>query len=353
MTVHTLKNKDMLRTFFLFLILMIITVSSGSYWLYKNHLTMPLPLNEMLYYTVPSGTTLQNIATDLEAQALLNFPTATAWVWYARYQKKAHLIKTGKYLIPVGTTPQQLLDILIAGKSIAYKLTLLEGWNFRQMMAAIHEHPKIVHTLTDNAHIMEKLGKGRQHPEGRFFPDTYHFPEGTTDVEFLQRAYHLMTLKLEEAWQHRQADLPLKTAYDALILASIIEKETGKFDEYPIVSGVFIRRLRKNMLLQTDPTVIYSLGEKFDGNIRKKDLRSTHPYNTYKHKGLPPTPIAMPGQAALYAAVHPAQGKSLFFVGKGNGRHYFSETYQEHKCAVSVYQLKKTTSPRCQKYDLP
>ena len=341
----------MFRTLLLLLLLIISMVSGGGYWLYKYHLSAPLPLNNVLHYTVPPGSTLNHIATDFKNKGLLNSLSAQGWVLYARFQKRAHLIKVGEYFIPVGTTPQQLLDILIAGKSIQHTLTLLEGWNFRQMMGAIRQHPQIVQTIVDNTKIMAKLGKPNQHPEGRFFPDTYYFPTGTTDLDFLHRAYKMMTSKLKSAWENRQNDLPLKKPYDALILASIIEKETGKFEEYPIIAGVFVRRLLKNMLLQTDPTVIYAVGEAFDGNIRKRDLKINNPYNTYKYKGLPPTPIAMPGQGALQAAVNPAEGKSLFFVAKGDGSHYFSATYKEHQCAVRFYQLKKTSSRRCRQYE--
>ncbi len=340
----------MFRILFLTLLLLITAITGSGYWLYKYHLTAPLPLHQDFYYTVPPGATLHQVANDFKEKGLLNSPTATAWVSLARYQKKAHLIKVGEYLIPANTTPQQLLNILIAGKTIQHTLTLVEGWTFRQVMAAVRQHPKIVQTLGDEATIMAKLGFSDQHPEGRFFPDTYHFPTNTTDVAFLQRAYKIMERELKAVWEKRRDDLPLKTPDEALILASIVEKETGVSEEYPLVAGVFVRRLKKNMLLQTDPTVIYALGEAFDGNIRRRDLKIQDPYNTYVYKGLPPTPIAMPGRAALRAVVNPADGEALYFVAKGNGSHYFSATYKEHRCAVIEYQLKKTLPRRCRKY---
>jgi UPF0755 protein len=339
---------------------MTMAIASSGYWLYENRLKAPLPLNNDIHYTVAPNATLRQIAIDLREKELFAYPaypTSLLWFYLARWEKKAHLIKAGEYLIPVGTTPQQFLEILIKGKAIQHSLTIPEGWNFHQMMAAIRKHPQIVQTLEselDNATLMKQLGKPEQHPEGRFYPDTYHFPSKTTDVNFLQRAYQSMESELKAAWEKRREDLPLKTDYEALILASIVEKETGVAEERPRIASVFVQRLHKNMRLQTDPTVIYALGEAYDGNIRKRDLKNKSPYNTYVHKGLPPTPIAMPGRASLYAAVNPAEGQELFFVAKGDGSHYFSDTYKEHECAVIEYQLKDK-APRkyrrqCRKY---
>ena len=346
----------MLRTLFLLLLLFITAATCGGYWIYKYHLTTPLPQYEDLRYTVPNNATLSQVAKDLMDKELLNYPVALAWFTLARYQKKAHLIKAGEYVIPKGTTPQQFLEIIISGKGVQHSLTIPEGWNFRKMMMAIRNHKHLVPTLNnlDNNAIMAKLGWPNQHPEGRFYPDTYFFPTGTTDVQFLRRAYKMMDRELKMVWKKRHDNLPLKTPLEALILASIVEKETALAEERPLIAGVFIRRLKRKMRLQTDPTVIYALGEKYDGNIRKRDLRVRSPYNTYVNRGLPPTPIAMPGRAALYAAVNPADGKALFFVAKGNdGSHYFSATNKEHECAVIEYQLKGK-SPRykkqCRKY---
>lgn len=347
----------MFRILFLLLLLFMTAVSSGGYWLYKYHLTAPFPLITDLRYTVEPNTTLSQIAIDLMDKRLLNYPTALAWVTLARWQKRAHKIKAGEYLIEVGTTPQQFLDDMIAGKTTQHSLTLPEGWNFQQVMTAVRQHPQLIPTLSkddDPATIMAKLGWSNQHPEGRFYPDTYLFPTGTTDVEFLQRAYKMMKKELSAAWEKRSDNLPLNNAYEALILASIIEKETAVAEERPLIASVFVQRLKKNMLLQTDPTVIYALGDAYDGNIRKQDLKVNSPYNTYVKKGLPPTPIAMPGRAALQAAVSPAQDDALFFVAKGDGSHYFSDSYKEHECAVIEYQLKEKSPrryrSRCRKY---
>jgi UPF0755 protein len=222
-------------------------------------------------------------------------------------------------------------------------LTLVEGWNFREVLEAVREHPVIVDTLPAEAtasDVMALLGHPDEHPEGRFFPDTYLFPRDTTDVQFLMRAFERMETILEDEWEQRAAELPLKDPYEALILASIIEKETGRADERTEIAGVFIRRLRKGMLLQTDPTVIYGLGDSFDGNLRRRDLEADNPYNTYRRAGLTPTPIAMPGRDAIHAALHPADGDALYFVAKGDGSHQFSATLGEHNRAVRRYQLK-------------
>jgi UPF0755 protein len=210
------------------------------------------------------------------------------------------------------------------------------------MLAAIADDPIIEHTLEGktNEEIMNLLGYPEQHPEGLFFPDTYRFPKGTSDVDFLRRAYQVMQKHLTREWNQRASGLPLDSSYDALILASIIEKETGAGFERPLISGVFIQRMKKNMRLQTDPTIIYGLGEKFDGNIRFRDLKKDTPYNTYLHAGLTPTPIALPGLGAIRAALHPAKTQALYFVSKGDGTHHFSATLEEHNAAVKRYQLK-------------
>ena len=219
----------------------------------------------------------------------------------------------------------------------------MEGWNFKQVLAAVSGHEALKHTLKGltDGEIMARLGHPGEHPEGRFYPDTYKFPRGTTDAAFLERAYQSMSRLLAEEWGKRDPDLPLKTPYEALILASIVEKETGVADERSEIAGVFVRRLRKGMKLQTDPTVIYGMGDNFKGNIRRRDLKQDTPYNTYVHTGLPPTPISMPGSAAIRAVLHPAPGKSLYFVARGDGSHYFSKSLAEHNRAVRKFQLKK------------
>ncbi len=301
---------------------------------------------ETVNYTVKPGSSLMTVANELQQQGLMEHPRY--WVWLARWEGNADKIKAGEYAISPQMTPAQLLSLLVSGKVIDYTLTIPEGWTFRQMMKALHQHEKIKKRLVDsngkllsNGLIMSRLQLPEEHPEGLFYPDTYHFSNQTTDVEFLLRAYRKMKQRLEYEWENRAPALPYKNSYEALIMASIIEKETAVPEEREQIAGVFVRRLNKKMRLQTDPTVIYGLGESFDGNIRKRDLRAKNPYNTYKIKGLPPTPIALPGGDSIYAALHPAAGKTLYFVSRGDGTHQFSETNEAHNAAVRKYQLKR------------
>ncbi|MBS1221294.1 MAG: aminodeoxychorismate lyase [Proteobacteria bacterium] len=262
---------------------------------------------------------------------------------YARLNRLAPRLKAGEYALAPGLTPRGLLDQIVAGRVIQYTLTVVEGWTFRQLRRALAEHPRIKQTLRDasDAEIMARLGRPSELPEGWFLPDTYHFPTGFTDEMFLRRAMAAMDRQLRDAWSRRSPDSPLTYPYQALILASIIEKETALPAERPEVAGVFVRRLRRGIALQTDPTVIYGLGEAFDGNLRRADLTHDNPYNTYTHKGLPPTPIALPSAGALAAAVNPAPGDTLYFVAAGRGGHVFSRTLDEHNRAVRQYQLRK------------
>ncbi len=301
---------------------------------------------ETVNYTVKPGSSLMTVANELQQQGLMEHPRY--WVWLARWEGNADKIKAGEYAISPQMTPAQLLSLLVSGKVIDYTLTIPEGWTFRQMMKALHQHEKIKKRLVDsngkllsNGLIMSRLQLPEKHPEGLFYPDTYHFSNQTTDIEFLLRAYRKMKQRLEYEWENRAPALPYKNSYEALIMASIIEKETAVPEEREQIAGVFVRRLNKKMRLQTDPTVIYGLGESFDGNIRKRDLRAKNPYNTYKIKGLPPTPIALPGGDSIYAALHPAAGKTLYFVSRGDGTHQFSETNEAHNAAVRKYQLKR------------
>ena len=252
-------------------------------------------------------------------------------------------MRAGEYSIADGITADELLRQFTEGNSIQYSLTVIEGWTFRQMLAALARDPIIEHRLEGrtDAEIMAQLGYAGEHPEGRFFPDTYRFPRGTTDIDFLRRAYQVMQRHLEREWAQRQSDLPLKSPYEALILASIIEKETAVPAERNLISGVFVQRLRRNMRLQTDPTVIYGLGPEFDGDIRFRDLRRDTPYNTYLRAGLTPTPIALPGLDSIRAALHPEESGALYFVSRGDGTHKFSNTLEEHNAAVRKYQLNR------------
>ncbi|MGR9115222.1 MAG: endolytic transglycosylase MltG [Gammaproteobacteria bacterium] len=259
---------------------------------------------------------------------------------YAYSHRLAGRLKAGDYEIKQGATAPEILELFISGKTRQYAITFPEGWSFNQVIEAIRNNPYLQHTNIDSETIMNQLGAEYQHPEGFFFPDTYFFEKNSTDATLLKRAYERMQFILNEEWQQKQDGLPLKSPYQALILASIIEKETGLPSERPLIAGVFIRRLEKGMLLQTDPTVIYGMGGDYQGNIRSQDLKAATPYNTYVNKGLPPTPIAMPGRDAIHAALHPAPGESLYFVAKGDGSHVFSNTLKEHNKAVAVYQLK-------------
>ena len=239
-------------------------------------------------------------------------------------------------------TPKRLLQRLVRGEEALRSITFVEGWNFRQVREALSKAELLkqdTRGLSDDL-IMEKLGKPGLHPEGRFFPDTYTYVKGSTDLHLLQRALRAMDKRLNEAWAQKAADSPLKTPDEALILASIVEKETGRASDRPMVASVFANRLRVGMMLQTDPTVIYGLGASFDGNLRKKDLQTDTPWNTYTRAGLPPTPIAMPGKASLLAAVAPATSKALYFVARGDGTSQFSATLDEHNRAVNQYQRK-------------
>ncbi len=335
--------KHFLWRSFIALLLLIVFGGGTAYWLYYHSLRYPVNIQgNQLNYTIEKGATINQVAKDLVDQRVFNYPIAATWVLKARYQNKAHLLKAGEYAIPIGATPEQLLQLFIDGVGIQHTIRFYEGWSFKQMLAEIAKHPKIQQSLKglNHSEIMNRLGYPNVHPEGRFYPDTYFFASGTSDSALLLHAYQTMVQKLTEAWGQRANNLQINNAYEALILASIIEKETGAAEEYAQVSGVFSRRLATNMRLQTDPTVIYGMGERYKGNITRADLRRETPYNTYVHKGLPPTPIAMPGWKALYAATHPDDGDSLYFVAKGKGRHYFSPDLKTHNCAVLRYQIK-------------
>jgi UPF0755 protein len=323
----------------------LITISLLGAWLmldFRHFRETPLELpTEGLVYTLEAGSSVSRLASDLRQRNVLHNPLYLRLL--ARWEGQAARLQAGEYHIPQGTTPDQLLALLVSGRVINHALTLVEGWTFRQVMAAIQGHGVLQDTLAglSDEEIMAHIGHVGEHPEGRFFPDTYLFPRGTTDVDFLLRAYGAMERILQAEWEQRDGGLPLKSPYEALILASIVERETGVVAERPEIAGVFVRRLQKGMRLQTDPTVIYGMGERFDGNIRRADLRADTPYNTYLIRGLTPTPICMPSGDAIRAALHPADGDSLYFVSRGDGSHQFSATLDEHNRAVRKYQLKK------------
>lgn len=292
-----------------------------------------------LHLIIPDGATVRSVAAELYHKEALEHPQYL--VLLARWQGVSRDIKAGEYHLQPATTPPEFLRQIVAGKVKQYSLTLVEGWTFSQLMAAVRNSPYLQQTLggTSVPEIMKRLGHPEEHPEGRFFPDTYFFPAGTTDMDFLQRAYRLMEEQLAREWDNRTAGLPYQSPYEALILASIVERETALPEERPLIAGVFTRRLQKGMRLQTDPTVIYGLGERFDGNLQRRDLREDTPYNTYTRLGLPPTPICMPGLGSLRAAMQPAEGNALYFVSRGDGSHHFSASFEEHRAAVRTYQL--------------
>ena len=318
---------------------------AGGWWLTNHELKLlesPLSVTgDDFHLLVHPGMTLSEISSDLAVRGILQSPRSL--VWYARWKNLAPLIKAGEYAIPAGTTPLELLSLLIGGKVIQWSFTIIEGWTFRQLREHLTTSPHLVHTLgsQDDDAVMALLGYPDIEPEGWFLPDTYHFPKGTTDVEFLRRPLKAMKTTLNDEWSKRAPNLPFTKPYDALILASIVERETGAAFERPKIAGVFVRRLLKGMRLEADPTVIYGLGDTFDGNITRTHLKTPTPYNTYTRRGLTPTPIAMPSRAAIHAVLHPEPGQEIFFVAKGDGTHYFSVTYAEHKKAVQEYQIKR------------
>lgn len=287
---------------------------------------------------IKKGDSLDNVIKQLRAQDVV-----IDSLWFKLHAYRTHLdrmLKVGEYVLKKGATAADILAVLKEGKTRQYAITFLEGWNFKQIFQTLKSNPHLQHSLQEEtlAEVMQKIDPAEEHPEGQFFPDTYYFDKNTTDIELLKRAHDKMRLTLAEEWRQRNPDVPLASPYDALKLASIIEKETAAAEERHKIAGVFSRRLKKDMRLQTDPTVIYGMGDDYRGDIRRSDLREPTPYNTYINKGLPPTPIAMPGKAAIRAALHPAEGDELFFVAKGNGRHAFSADYSTHEKYVALYQ---------------
>jgi len=285
------------------------------------------------YYLRP-GATKKIVAYDLSQQGIINHPMLL--LLYA-FPHKNYALKTGEYYFPKGSTPYSIWKQFRNGTGRLYHpFAVIPGWNFKQLRAELLKTQGLRHTtaaFTDNQ-IMERLGYPNLSPEGEFFPDTYNYTRGDTDLGILKRAFNLMQIKLQKVWNSRASELPYQNAYEALIAASMIEKEGYLDKERPLIAGVLINRLKKGMLLQIDATIIFGLGDRYDGKIYKQNLREDTPYNTYLHKGLPPTPIAMPGLSSLQAATHPQQNNFYYYVAKGNGSHEFSTTLQEHYDAV-------------------
>lgn len=307
---------------------------AAAWWL-----NQPLALSsETVDLSIEPGTSPRGVAQAAAEAGIEVNPTLLFW-WF-RLSGDARQIRAGSYEIARGATPRTLLQMLVRGEESLRSVTLVEGWNWRQVRQALSRAEQLrpdTENLSDEM-IMSQLGRAGLPAEGRFFPDTYTYAKGSSDLAVLRRALHAMERKLDAAWAQRAPDTPLKTPTEALILASIVEKETGKPADRAMISGVFVNRLRIGMMLQTDPTVIYGLGEAFDGNLRKRHLQADTAWNTYTRAGLPPTPIAMPGKASLLAAVQPAQTKALYFVARGDGSSQFSATLDEHNRAVNKFQ---------------
>jgi len=296
--------------------------------------TSPLPLQ----FELRPGSSLRSAAHEMERAGVLREPGR--FVLMVRLLGEAKNIKAGSYEVSEPVTPYRLLQKIVQGEVTQAAVKFVEGWTFRQVRATLDEHPEVAHFtrgLTDQE-ILQRLGIEEASPEGLFFPDTYYFARGNSDLRVLRRANRLLRAHLDTQWAARAPELPLATRYEALILASIVEKETGREEDRPLVAAVFVNRLRKGMQLEADPTVIYGLGESFDGNLRKRDLLADTPFNTYTRTGLPPTPIAMPGLASLAAALNPPASDALYFVSRGDGSSQFSRTLGEHERAVTKYQ---------------
>jgi len=309
-------------------------------WWSNNWLRAPIAgLQQKTTFEVPRGASTRSVASTLHARGLLDQPQI--WVVWSRLTRSDSALKAGEYELQPGLTPRGLLALLSSGQVLLHSITFIEGSTFADVRNALVASDAVNNENVNrsDADIMRALGEPEVHPEGQFFPDTYRFPRGTTDLELLAIAHRRLQDELNKAWAQRAADLPLASAYEALILASIVEKETALERERAQIAGVFVERLRRGMRLQTDPTVIYGMGVSYDGNIRRADLSRDTPYNTYTRPGLPPTPIAMPSLESLHAAVQPDVSGALFFVatGVGDGSHYFSKTLAEHNLAVRRY----------------
>jgi UPF0755 protein len=320
--------------------LLLLGAALGGGWLWLEHeFNAPGPAPAAARIEVEPGTSVRSVLGRLETSGELR--NARAVAWYLRLHGRKPRMQSGAYELPAHASPAEILTLFEEGRVILEQLTVVEGATFADFLAALAEQPHITHTLHDKtpAEIMAALGHPGVAAEGEFFPDTYRFAANTTDVAILTLAYESMQRALAAAWQLRSPDLPLTTPYQTLILASLVEKEAALPGERPLIAGVFVNRLRKGMRLQSDPTVIYGLGESYDGTIHTRDLLRDNPYNTYTRAGLPPSPIALPGRESLQAAVQPAPTAALYFVatGLGDGAHHFSSTLQEHNSAVQTY----------------
>ena len=318
----------------------------ASAWKLNSALEQPLNLTQEELLEVPSGSTPGGTFTRLQANGVLRDAFWLRLYW--RFNSDGQSLHSGEYRMTPGMTAQGLIGLWQRGEVVQYSLTLVEGWNFRQVRAALAKQEKLEQTLAglSDSEVMDKLGHAGVFPEGRFFPDTYRFVRGMTDADLLGKAYERLDEVLAKEWSKRSADVPYTEPYQALIMASLVEKETGVPQERGQIAGVFVRRMQIGMLLQTDPTVIYGLGERYNGKLTRADLREATPYNTYMNAGLPPTPIAMVGREAIHAALNPVPGDSLYFVARGDGSHVFSNDLDAHNNAVREFQLKRRADYR-------
>ena len=311
------------------------TIRQIQVWLYE-----PMPLSEPAIVTISAGSGLGSISTKLYKAGVIAH--ADSFKYYAKWRKLDRYIKAGEYQFSGSLNSVEVLAQLVSGKVLEYQITIPEGLRYKDFITRLSQHPAMQGKSVPNAEKwLSEMRSRWQHPEGLLFPSTYRFAKHNVPLDIIEQAHLKQLQVLQSAWADRADDLPYETPYEALIMASIIEKETGLASERAIIAGVFVRRLQKGMKLQTDPTVIYGMGADFKGNIRRADLTTDTPYNTYVHRGLPPTPIALPGRAAIYAALHPADGLSLFFVARGDGSHEFANTYPQHQLNVRKYQLKQ------------
>ncbi|HVF62935.1 MAG TPA: endolytic transglycosylase MltG [Casimicrobiaceae bacterium] len=333
---------EFLRRFLKTFILLVVVAGAAAAVAFWWYLSQPLKLPRAPYdFNVPAGSTLSGIARDLAADRVIAHPLPL--VALARIKGVDRAIKAGSYEVESGTTLERLLERLTQGDVTQTSITIVEGTTFSELRTALKANPNVAKTVIDlsDGELAERFGLAPRHLEGRFFPDTYFFAAGSADMAILKRAQRLMEQRLAASWDKRAPDVPFATPYEALILASIVEKETGRAVERPLIASVFVNRMKQRMRLQTDPTVIYGMGDAFDGNLRKRDLEADTPYNTYTRNGLPPTPIAMPSQASIDAVMNPPATSYLYFVARGDGGSAFSTTLAEHNRAVAKYQLKR------------
>ena len=317
-----------------------------AFWQQNSALQQPLNLTQEKLLDVPAGSSPTGVLNRLQAEGVIKDAFWLRLYW--RFNLSEQSLHSGEYRMTPGMSANSLLTLWEKGEVVQYSLTLVEGWNFRQVRAALAKQAKLEQTLTplSDSELMSKLGHPDVFPEGRFFPDTYRYVRGMTDVELLKQAYNRLDEVLQEEWEKRAADVPYVDAYQALTMASLVEKETGVPQERGQIAGVFVRRLQQGMLLQTDPTVIYGMGERYNGKITRAALKEPTPYNTYVISGLPPTPIAMVGREAIHAAMHPVAGSSLYFVARGDGSHVFSASLDAHNAAVKEFQMKRRADYR-------